>query len=127
MMSFPSALNLQARVRSPLKRANKGENMKKGVTIELDKPRTLRYGMNALAKIEDITGKTIMALDLNSLGIKDLLVIVYAGLCHEDKSLTIEQVGDLLDEYADLTMIAEKVGEALTEAFGKPKGNEKGE
>ena len=53
--------------------------MKKGVTIELDKPRTLRYGMNALAKIEDITGKTIMALDLNSLGIKDLLVIVYAG------------------------------------------------
>ena len=45
--------------------------MKKGVTIELDKPRTLRYGMNALAKIEDITGKTIMALDLNSLGIKD--------------------------------------------------------
>lgn len=100
--------------------------MKKGVTIELDKPRTLRYGMNALAKIEDITGKTIMALDLNSLGIKDLLVIVYAGLCHEDKSLTIEQVGDLLDEYADLTMIAEKVGEALTEAFGKPKGNEEG-
>ena len=32
-----------------------------------------------------------------------------------------------MDEYADLTMIAEKVGEALTEAFGKPKGNEKGE
>lgn len=101
--------------------------MKKGVTIELDKPRTLRYGMNALAKIEDITGKTILSLDLNSLGIKDLLVIVYAGLCHEDKELTIERVGDLLDEYADLTVVAEKLGEALTEAFGKANANGKGE
>lgn len=101
--------------------------MKKGVSIQLDKPRTLRYGMNALAKIEDITGKTIMSLDLTSLGIKDLLVIVYAGLCHEDKNLTLEQVGDLLDEYTDITTLAEKVGEALTEAFGKPKTTEKGE
>ena len=62
--------------------------MKKGVTIELDKPRTLRYGMNALAAIEDLSGKTLMSLDLNSVGIKDLLIIVYAGLCHEDKSLS---------------------------------------
>ena len=50
--------------------------MKKGVAIQLDKPRTLRYGMNALAKIEDITGKTIMSLELTSPGIKDLRVIV---------------------------------------------------
>ena len=54
--------------------------MKKGVTINLDKPRTLRYGMNALAKIEDITGKSILSLDLNKVGIKDLLAIVYGGL-----------------------------------------------
>ena len=30
--------------------------MKRGVTIELDRPRTLRYGINALAKVEDLTG-----------------------------------------------------------------------
>ena len=92
--------------------------MKKGITITLDKPRTLRYGMNALAKIEDITGKTLMSLDLNNVGIKDLLAIVYAGLCHKDKSLTLEAVGDLIDEYSDLNSIAEKVGDALTAAFG---------
>ena len=40
--------------------------MKKGITITLDKPRILRYGMNALAKIEDITGKTLMSLDLGN-------------------------------------------------------------
>lgn len=73
--------------------------MKNGVTINLDKPRTLRYGINALVKVEDLTGKSITALDLSHVGIKDLLIIVYAGLCHEDKTLTLEKVGDLIDEY----------------------------
>jgi hypothetical protein len=62
--------------------------MKKGITIQLDKPRTLRYGINALAKIEDITSKPLMQLDLSNVGIKDMLVICYAGLYHEDKALT---------------------------------------
>lgn len=99
--------------------------MKKGITIQLDKPRTLRYGINALAKIEDITSKPLMQLDLNNVGIKDMLVICYAGLYHEDKALTIEKVGDLIDEYSSLTEIAESIGKALTEAFGKQesKGN----
>ncbi len=92
--------------------------MKKGITIVLDKPRTLRYGMNALVKIEDITGKSILALDLGKVGVKDLLAIIYGGLYHEDKTLTIEKVGDLIDEYSNLVEIAEKLGEALTEAFG---------
>ncbi|MCM1296236.1 MAG: hypothetical protein NC311_11900 [Muribaculaceae bacterium] len=95
--------------------------MKNGITINLDKPRTLRYGMNALAKIEDLTGKSILALDLNKLGIKDLLAIVYGGLYHEDKTLTIEKVGDLIDEYSNLNEVAEKLGEALTAAFGGAK------
>jgi hypothetical protein len=95
--------------------------MKKGVTIILDKPRTIRYGMNALAKIEDITGKSIITLDLNKVGIKDLLVIIYAGLYHEDNELTIEKVGDLIDEYSNLNDMAEKIGEALTLAFGNGK------
>ncbi len=92
--------------------------MKKGVAITLDRPRTLRYGMNALAKIEDLTGKSLLAFDLNNVGVKDLLVIIYCGLCHEDKNLTIEQVGDLIDEYSTISEIAEKLGEALTVAFG---------
>lgn len=95
--------------------------MKQGITITLDKPRTLRYGLNALAKIEDITGKSILSLDLNKVGIKDLLAIIYGGLYHEDKTLTIEKVGNLVDEYSNLTEIAEKLGEALTVAFGGEK------
>ncbi len=95
--------------------------MKKGVTIELDKPRTLRYGINALVRIEEILGRPIMNLDLENLGVKELRVIVFAGLCSEDTTLNVEQVGDLIDEYSDLNTIAEKLGEALSLAFGKGK------
>lgn len=97
--------------------------MRRGVTIELDKPRTLRYGINALAKIEDITGKSLMSLDLNNVGIKEMLAIVYAGFYHEDKSLTPEIVGDLIDEYSSITTVAEKIGLAMSEAFGKVQGD----
>ncbi len=101
--------------------------MKHGITINLDKPRTLRYGINALAKIEDLTNKPLVKLDLKNVGIKDLLIIIYAGLCHEDSNLTIEKVGDIIDEYSSLGEIAEKVGEALTLAFGKEDKSSKGE
>lgn len=101
--------------------------MKHGITINLDKPRTLRYGINALAKIEDLTNKPLVKLDLKNVGIKDLLIITYAGLCHEDSNLTIEKVGDIIDEYSSLGEIAEKVGEALTLAFGKEDKSNKGE
>ena len=97
--------------------------MKKGILIELDKPRILRYGINALATIEEILGKPLTNLDLNSVSVKDLRVILYAGLYHEDSSLTPEKAADLVDEYSDIETAAEKIAEAITLAFGgnKPK------
>lgn len=97
--------------------------MKPGVTIELDKPRTLRYGMNALIKIEELTGKNLTKLDLDNISVKDLRTIVYAGLFHEDKELTPEKCADLIDEYSDITTVAGKLGEAMTLAFGAQPGN----
>ncbi|NTW70680.1 MAG: hypothetical protein HGA49_00345 [Eubacteriaceae bacterium] len=98
--------------------------MKHGVTIELDKPRTLRYGMNALIKIEEMTGKNLTKLELDNISIKDLRTIIYAGLYHEDKSLTPEKCADLIDEYSDIGTAAEKLGEAMTLAFGSNQGNQ---
>jgi len=97
--------------------------MKKSVTIELDKARNLRYGMNALVKVEEMTGKSITSLDLESLSMKDLRTIVYAGIYHEDKELTPEIVGELIDDYSTIGEVAEKLGEAFTIAFGE--SNEK--
>ena len=95
--------------------------MKKTVTIELDKARNLRYGMNALVKVEELIGKPITKLDLENISMKDLRSILYAGLYHEDKDLTSESVGNLIDEYSDITAIAEKLGEAFNIAFGNSK------
>lgn len=92
-----------------------------GVTIELDRPRTLRYGMNALVKIEELTGKPIGKLDLQNISMKDLRTIVYGGLFHEDKSLTPEVVGNLIDEYSTMEEVAKKLGEAMELAFGGGK------
>ena len=95
--------------------------MKKTVTIELDKARNLRYGMNALVKVEELIGKPITKLDLENISMKDLRSILFAGLYHEDKELTSEYVGDLIDEYSNITAIAEKLGEAFNIAFGNSK------
>jgi len=91
--------------------------MKKSVTIELDKARNLRYGLNALIKVEELTGKTITKLDLENISMKDLRTILYAGLYHEDKDLTPEKVGELIDDYSDIGSIAEKLGQAFTLSF----------
>ena len=92
--------------------------MKNGVIIELDKPRTLRYGINAMIVVEDMVGVPITKLDLESISMKDLRSIMYAGLVHEDKSLTPESVGGLIDEYSNIEIMAEKLGEAFELAFG---------
>lgn len=97
--------------------------MKKTVTIELDKARNLRYGMNALVKVEELTGKSITKLDLENLSMKDLRTILFAGLYHEDRELTPEKVGELIDEHSNIAAVAEKLGEAFTVAFGENSKN----
>ena len=89
------------------------------ITVQLDKMRNLRYGMRALETIEELTGNAIGKLDLQNLKMKDLKCIVYAGLVHEDKELTPDKVVELIDEYSDIQSIADSVGKAMTEAFGK--------
>lgn len=99
--------------------------MKKSVTVELDKARNLRYGINALCTIEELLGKSITTLDLNQISIKDLRTILFAGLVHEDSELTPEKVGALIDDYTDMVTITNKLGEAFTLAFGNNSKNKK--
>lgn len=60
--------------------------------------RTLKYDLNAMAEMEDRYGTVedaFKALDTNS--IKAVRFILWAGLIHEDESLTERQVGSLID------------------------------
>lgn len=87
--------------------------MKKNmVQINLDKERNLYFNLNSLELIEELTGKSIDKIS-EGMDMKMLKAIVYAGLVHEDKELTVEAVGEMIGfEYIG------KVSEAIGKAFG---------
>ena len=68
------------------------------VKIQLGgKERTMRLDFNALALIEERTGRSIMAMaDWKSMSSRDIRSMVWAALVHEDDSLTEAQVGKWL-------------------------------
>jgi DNA-binding protein YbaB len=87
--------------------------------IELDKTRTLRYGYKSLILMEELLGTTMGKIQFDNVSMMDLAKILYAGLKHEDKDLTIDSLIDILDEQSDIAMISEMIGKAITDAFGK--------
>lgn len=93
--------------------------MKPSVLINLDRPRNIRLGTNALVKVEESTGRSLTEIG-SSFGIKEIRVVLWAGLIHEDKELTLDAVGDLIDD-AGFDYVADKVGEALNLAMGVKK------
>lgn len=89
--------------------ANKHKGL---VKIELDKERHLRYTMNALAEMEDQLGVPLSELKDVKMTIKNVRVILWAGLIHEDKEISIEEVGDMVD-LGNLEEVQLKVTEAF--------------
>ncbi|GAB6153737.1 hypothetical protein JCM17380_24870 [Desulfosporosinus burensis] len=88
--------------------------MKKIVAIELDKVRHLKFNLNALITAEQITGKKLSELSQSGEGfdLAFLRAMLYAGLKWEDKELTLEDVGDLID-MENLEAVTGKLGEAM--------------
>lgn len=90
------------------------------VEIQLDKKRTLRYTMNALAEIEDHLGIGLSEMGDIQMSIKNVRVILWAGLIHEDRELTQEDVGEMVD-LTNFQEVQEKVAEAFTMAQADSK------
>lgn len=88
------------------------------VAIELDKPRRLRYDLNALAEIEEGTGKPLTALEAGNMGVKDLRLILWAGLIHEDEELTLKDVGKMVSG-ENIGEVLAKIKEAIELAMPK--------
>lgn len=93
--------------------------------VQLDKMRNFRYGMVAIHRIEQMLQTKIAKLDLNDLSIYELSVIVWAGLVHEDSSLTPETVMEMIDEHSSMVEITEALAKAFTAGFGGQEGDEK--
>lgn len=74
--------------------------MKKTVLIELDKARNMRLGTNQLARLEEM-GINLTGAN-QTLGMREFRAFLFVALSWEDKNLTLEQVGDMMDDvFAD--------------------------
>jgi len=94
----------------------------KPIPITLDKDRTLLYDFNAFIELEEIYGDINKAFKgLEQLKMKPIRDMIWAGLIHEDESLTPKQVGKMLS-MANLEEVALKITEALGISLPEPDG-----
>jgi hypothetical protein len=92
------------------------------VPITLDRKRKLRYDLNALEVIEELYGDIMTALeDLDKRKIKAFKTILYAGLIHEDESLTLDGIGKMVT-FATMKSATNDIANALS---GNIKASEK--
>lgn len=91
------------------------------VSIILDKPYQIRFGMGAQLQYEQISGKTMPQLGREmqtGLSVTSLCQVLYVMLKREVKDLTFEKTAELVDDYAEnLPYITEKVCEAINAAY----------
>lgn len=87
------------------------------IPIELDKPRHLKYDMNAFAYLEEQFGGIQEALEALQGGkVKAVLEVLKAGLIHEDENITVKQIGGAIG-LSQLEAIAIKINDALGLSF----------
>lgn len=94
---------------------------KKIITINIDgKDRHLKMGINALAELEQIINKPITDMG-EDVSLSDLRALFYVAMKWEDKSLTLDETGDLMDSVIDehgFEFLSQKLGELMTGAMG---------
>ena len=89
----------------------------KGIPVELDKVRHLKYDLNAFAELEERYGSVEEAMKVLQSGtIKGVRTLLWCGFVHEDEKLTERQVGALIG-IQDLAMLTEKISQAMTAAL----------
>ena len=80
------------------------------IEIKLDKVRHLKFGHNALCAMEEVLGGPMTETVLASH--RGQRALLYAGLLHEDRRLTLEQAGNFFDDF-DPAYIMNRIGDAI--------------
>ncbi len=93
------------------------------VKITLDRERTIRFDLNAMASFEEATGKNILNGTFSGSGMsaRDIRAMLWACLLHEDSTLTLEQVGALIT-VENMTDVAARLTEAFEVSMPERKG-----
>ncbi|MFE0619722.1 hypothetical protein [Bacillus altitudinis] len=86
------------------------------VVVQLDKPRRFVFDLNAFIELEDVYGSKDEAVKALKTGkLKHVRAWFWAGLVHEDRSLTVEDVGRLFSN-TDPDTIVQMADEILKAA-----------
>jgi hypothetical protein len=85
--------------------------LKNSVPITLDKERVLHFDFNALTLVEEALGINLREDNDLQMTLRDTRAFLWAGLRRNDPALTLEQTGDLIDEFG-LPEIMPKLNEA---------------
>lgn len=87
------------------------------VNIELDKPRRLKFDINAFSDAEEALGMSMGAAMKTNMGFRSIRALCWAGLKWEDRGLTEERVGTILQKHIEgggsLEAVSLKVAEAI--------------
>lgn len=102
---------------------------KKGVTLTLDRERSLRITWRSLERLEEEHD-----IDLEGLGeslrgggtLASVRRIIWLGLLHEDPEITPDGVADLLDDYGDFSEVVQAANALIGQVFGGASGNGQG-
>jgi len=87
------------------------------VSLTLDKPRTLKFDLNAFAELEEIYGSMEQAFAaMQSGSMKAARTLLWAGLLHEDENLTPRQVGALVT-LDNMEPVMDAISTALLDAM----------
>jgi hypothetical protein len=95
------------------------------VTIQLGgKERHLLITMNSLIAIEEKTGRNVLEGDIipEKMALKDVRLLVWAGLLHEEPNLTLEEAGAMI-RLDSLATLAAALGTAIKAALPESKGD----
>lgn len=94
-------------------------SLKEGVKIKLaGKERLVRLGTNACVLFEEVTKKSLFDVLSGDVQIRDVRALLWAGLLHENKKLTLEEVGDMIDNTEDGVMgILEAITKVAAESL----------
>jgi len=101
------------------------DKMNPVVTIILDKERHLKLTLGAMLAFEEVTGKDLRDKEaieslLTKTTLKEVRALLWACLRHEDQTLTLERVGDIV-EHIDLNKVMRAIYDAWIGALPEPE------
>lgn len=93
----------------------------KKIEIELDKPRTIVFDLNAFCELEEKFGNIEKAFEvLQSGSMKAVRTLLWTGLVHEDEALTEKEVGKMVS-FSNVKLLTQKLTEAMSEGLPEAK------